>query len=138
MIRFRVIFTALISSLLVASGVCAFPTPARGSDVGSPPIPQNPPTSFDTSNVGVSNGPNGGTVTCLNMDPRNPMILFAGTHSGVYKTVDGGATWTAINNGLENKEVRALTIDPGDSSRLYVSSGGLYVSTNGGACAAQP
>jgi len=82
MIRFRVIFTALIS---FPAGLPRASAHSRLPHVGATwvllPFRRIPPTSFDTSNVGVSNGPNGGTVTCLNMDPRNPMILFAGTHS---------------------------------------------------------
>src|SRR5262249_38349558 len=40
-------------------------------------------------------------VYALAVDPVNSSTLYAGTASnGVFKTVDGGVTWTAANNGV--------------------------------------
>src|SRR5690606_23748061 len=54
-------------------------------------------------------------ITDLAMDPRNPDVIYAasyqrrrhvgqlvagGPESNIYKTTDGGATWTPIMNGL--------------------------------------
>jgi hypothetical protein len=59
----------------------------------------------------------------------------------VYKTVDGGATWTPSATGIpQGTDVRALTVDPGDGQRLYAAGSGtaadpgsVYRSTDGGA-----
>ena len=39
-------------------------------------------------------------VNGLAIDPMNPLIVFAGTDIGVYKTLDGGANWFPFGVGL--------------------------------------
>ncbi len=40
-------------------------------------------------------------IRSLAVDPTNPLIAYAATElHGLYKTTDGGASWTAINQGL--------------------------------------
>jgi len=141
MFYLRVTLTFVVGFLLAAPGASASPDPARGSDVGTSVIQQKPQTSSDASNVWISKGPDGGAVTQLIMDPGNRLTLYAavslpwaeGTpRTGVYKSVDGAATWTPVNNGLTIKTVNEIVIDPRDSSRLYLCSDKLYVSSNGG------
>jgi photosystem II stability/assembly factor-like uncharacterized protein len=67
-------------------------------------------------------------------DPINSGTLYIGTWgSGVYKSVDGGATWNAANSGMP-PYVQSLTIDSKNSQVLYAGIGGgyLYKSINGG------
>jgi hypothetical protein len=67
-------------------------------------------------NMWTTNGPVGGGVTSLAIVPGTPATLYAGTcatpANGVFKSIDGGATWTAANNGLSNLCVVALAIAP--------------------------
>ncbi|MBI4577995.1 MAG: hypothetical protein HY722_17170, partial [Planctomycetes bacterium] len=60
---------------------------------------------------------------------------FAGTYeSGLFKTTDGGASWSAANTGLTSTIVRALAIDPSAPSTLYAGTvGGVFKTTDGGA-----
>jgi len=52
---------------------------------------------------------------------------------GVFKSTDGGGSWSQFNTGLTSTSVRALAIDPTSSQTLYVgTSGGVFRSTNGG------
>ena len=60
----------------------------------------------------------------------------------MYRSVDSGATWSAITDGLPIDpatgsvfEIHALTIDPRNPNVLYVATfgGGLYTSSTGGA-----
>jgi hypothetical protein len=53
----------------------------------------------------------------------------------VFKSTNGGANWSAINNGLTNTYVWALAIAPQTPSTVYVGTwgGGVFKSTNGGA-----
>src|SRR5438105_1975446 len=46
-------------------------------------------------NQWTSNGPEGGDVRALAIDPQTPTTLYAGTLNGVFKSTDGGASWTA-------------------------------------------
>jgi photosystem II stability/assembly factor-like uncharacterized protein len=48
---------------------------------------------------------------------------YAGTFHGVFKSADGGATWTGTSAGLPNTDVRALAIG-GSPPRLYAGIAG--------------
>ena len=83
---------------------------------------------FIDSNTGISD---------MVMDPDNSRILFAGAWqldlktwrrisggpgSGIFKSVDGGISWTKLKgNGLPKKDVGkiALAMTPADPDRLY-------------------
>jgi len=46
-------------------------------------------------------GPFTGGVLAVAIDPSAPGTIYAGTHgAGVFKSTDGGASWTASNSGL--------------------------------------
>jgi len=69
-------------------------------------------------NVWTSIGPEGGWIYAMAINPTTPTTLYAGTYGGgVFKSTDGGATWSAVNTGLTNKSVRALAIDPTPPTR---------------------
>ena len=72
----------------------------------------------------TSNGPEGGSIATLAIDPVTPTTLYAGTgFGGVFKSSDGGGNWSAINDGLTNTNVQALAIDP-TTSTPYAGTGG--------------
>jgi len=60
---------------------------------------------------------------------------------GVFKSTDGGATWTHLTNGLPQLSATDLAIDPSNPNVLYAAIGhifgdednGSYKTTNGGA-----
>lgn len=92
------------------------------------------------------------SIGCLAMDPANSKVVWAGTGennhqrsvsygNGVYKTVDGGKSWTKM--GLENSmQIGMIQIDPRNSNVVYVAAEGsvwgpggdrgLYKTENGG------
>jgi photosystem II stability/assembly factor-like uncharacterized protein len=78
---------------------------------------------------------NGKNISAIAIDWNNSRIIFAGVYgSGVYKSDDGGNTWSAVNNGLSEMSITSLTIDPGNSQVVYAGTGyGAYKTTNGGA-----
>ena len=66
----------------------------------------------------------GGRVTDLAGDPADANKFYVGAASGgVWKTVDGGANFTAIFDGHGSLATGALAIDPRDSNVLYVGTG---------------
>lgn len=113
---------------------------------------------------GVWKSPNGGTtwkpvfdkhamsIGAVRVDPTNPKTVWVGSGEpwvrnsvgvgdGVYKTTDGGDTWTKM--GLPDSErIANILVDPTDPNTVYVaamghlwSSGGergLYKTTDGG------
>ncbi len=90
----------------------------------------------------------------LVMDPSNPRILYAGmwraerkpwtlisgaAEGGVYKSVDGGDTWTKLENGLPAGKIGkvGLTVSPANPDRVWAMveanpGNGLYRSDDGG------
>jgi photosystem II stability/assembly factor-like uncharacterized protein len=85
-------------------------------------------------------GPEGGAVNALAISPNFTAdgTLFAGTNGGgMFKTTDGGQSWTEINNGLTNLTVYVAGISPNFASDSLVLAGtnysGLFRSTDAGA-----
>ncbi len=91
------------------------------------------PTYWDATsgwNPGV------GRITSLAVDESNLDHILAGSETGgVWKSVDGGASWTVLSDNLSNIDVFALAIDPTDSDTYFwgSTSGTIFKSTNGGA-----
>jgi hypothetical protein len=80
-------------------------------------------------------GPEGGQITALAVDPNNSQTLYAGTNHGrIFKTINGGTSWSAVNTGLTNPGyITRLAITPSNSQIIYAVTGGLFKSVNGGA-----
>jgi photosystem II stability/assembly factor-like uncharacterized protein len=92
------------------------------------------------------------------IDPHNPEVIYISTgifdreaansdHTinkpggeGIIKSIDGGLTWQAVNNGLNNLYVGTLFMHPtnpdillaGTGNNAYPDGGGVYLTTNGG------
>jgi photosystem II stability/assembly factor-like uncharacterized protein len=76
-------------------------------------------------------GPFGGASSIV-IDHKNSQVLYAGTNNGVFKSTNGGASWTSFNTGLLDKGVQAIVVDPTDSQTLYVGTlGEVYKTVNG-------
>lgn len=99
----------------------------------------------DTSGIG-----NGRRFLCVAVNPLNGNTIYAGTSfvpltaaSKIYKSVNGGIRWTETSNGLpatgNQDPVREISISTADTSMVLAalfhndSSGGPFVTTNGGA-----
>ena len=68
--------------------------------------------------------PTSGRVISIAVDPADPNIAYVGTaQAGLYRTKDGGATWTRLlDNGL-TLAVGSLMLVPGDRTTLWVGTG---------------
>ncbi len=71
----------------------------------------------------VDNGiPTGAVVEILAVHPITPTIVYAGLDGGrVYKTVDGGANWTATSANFGHAWWSVLEVDPHAPKRMYAS-----------------
>jgi hypothetical protein len=45
-------------------------------------------------------------------DPQDPDILYAGSDGGIFRSPDGGVSWTSLNAGLAISEIEYLTQRP--------------------------
>lgn len=73
---------------------------------------------------------------------RKPnMVISGGKGSGVYKSIDGGDSWSIIHKGLpEEKGKMAIAASPSNSNKVYLllesdteqDKGGLFVSNDAG------
>ena len=87
-------------------------------------------------NAWTSTGIEGGSTRAIAIDPTSPATMYAGTKfNGVFKTIDGGTTWTAANIGMPNTVVVKIVIDPVTTTNVYASTdgSGVFRSTDGGA-----
>jgi photosystem II stability/assembly factor-like uncharacterized protein len=66
-----------------------------------------------------------GSVTDLAIDPLAPNIVYAGTDEGLFRSTDGGATWTRAAGDLSSAGVLGLAVASADERTI------LYVGTLG-------
>jgi photosystem II stability/assembly factor-like uncharacterized protein len=86
-------------------------------------------------NEWTTNGPEAGAILALAIDPLDPATVYAAAGYGtLFKTEDGGETWTAPSFDLIGLYVSDVAIDPLTPSTLYVGTGGsgVFRSTDGG------
>src|SRR5437667_308531 len=107
--------------------------------------PRPPATLYVSTGGGVFKSTDGGGnwrsvlvlspgtfVLALAIDPQTPMTVYAGTIDatttgsghGVFKSTDGGESWSAVNTGLSNQAVHALAVDPQTPTTVYAGTQG--------------
>ncbi|NRA66200.1 MAG: hypothetical protein HRU19_17060 [Pseudobacteriovorax sp.] len=65
-----------------------------------------------------------GRVTAIAADPQNPNVAYVGgAIGGVWKTTDGGETFSQIFDNAGSLSIGSITIDPNNSNRIYVGTG---------------
>ena len=67
--------------------------------------------------------PAGVPVNCVQNDPGDSNTLYAGTHLGLYKSTDGGTSWSRFGTGMPLCSVTDFYLSP-DSSLLRASTFG--------------
>lgn len=83
-------------------------------------------------------GPQGGNIVVLAQDPSHPNVVYAGESignvGGVWKSTDGGVTWTALETGTEMDTEPLADIDVLDGGETIVAAGDYFTfkSTDGG------
>jgi tetratricopeptide (TPR) repeat protein/photosystem II stability/assembly factor-like uncharacterized protein len=111
------------------------------STQGPSPVPTNLPTPTATavplawSRVNSFKSFTRDTISAFVVDPADPGVMYAGTqNAGLYKSIDGGMTWSPSGQGLNRGWINSLVIDPTDHNIVYagVSLGGAFKSTDGG------
>jgi hypothetical protein len=74
----------------------------------------------------------GGRTRALVIDPVNPKTMFAaGVAGGVWRSLDGGASWKALDDFMANLAVSSLVLAPSNPKVLYAGTGEGYFNTDG-------
>lgn len=92
----------------------------------------------------TSSGYNGlGRVNSFAIDPSNVNVLYVGSAGGgIWKSTNGGTSWTAKSEAIGAMGVSSILIDPQNTNIIYIATGdgdgsdnysvGVLKSTNGG------
>jgi photosystem II stability/assembly factor-like uncharacterized protein len=74
------------------------------------------------------------TIVAIAPHPRNPEIIYIATNESLYKTRDGGGTWSKMTTGLSSFRVLTLGVDPRSPSNVFAGIMGdaVYRSPDGG------
>jgi photosystem II stability/assembly factor-like uncharacterized protein len=72
-------------------------------------------------------------VSVLVIDPTNSSTLYAVAGS-LFKSINGGANWARISDGIGGSQITSLVIRPDDHLTLYVGTyaAGIYTTGSGG------
>jgi len=69
-------------------------------------------------------------VNCLEINPENPQIIFAGTKSGLYKTENAGNTWIKV---IPYGDIKEIKLNPKNPNTVFaVRTDKFYRSYDGG------
>jgi len=91
-------------------------------------------------------GPDSGEVVDIAIDPSgtsDQVIYIAANDGGIWKSIDGGASWSPKTDFMPSLSMGAVALDPGNPSIVYAGTGnaynngffkgiGVYRSTDGG------
>ena len=91
----------------------------------------------------IPNGGGCGRLNCVRIDPTNSNTLYVGAPAGgMWKSVNGGATWNTTTDNLASIGVSDVAIDPTNPNIIYIATGdndagdtytiGVLKSTDGG------
>ena len=76
-------------------------------------------------------GPVGNRVPAVAGVPGQPGIYYAGAASGgLFKTRDGGVTWTPIFDDQDVASIGAIAVAPDDPSVVWVGTGETFIRSN--------
>jgi len=79
-------------------------------------------------------GVRGGFPIDFQVDPRDPMRIFANNYGGGnFLSENGGENWGVASSGYTGAQIRAIAVDPNYSGVVYVAArSGIFVSRDGG------
>jgi subtilisin-like proprotein convertase family protein len=101
---------------LKVDGIGSFINSSSWTAIGPYPLPNGQTTSVSTA---VS-----GRVKSIAVHPTNPDIVYVGAaQGGVYRSLDGGATWTPLMDSALTLAVGAIALAPSQPSTLYIGTG---------------
>lgn len=135
-------WTNIVSGLTGNSGWvtpwCQDPVTANTLYAGYNQVFKSTNQGTSWSQIGTISG--SGNIVALKVAPSNTQVIYAARSTSIYKTTNGGGTWTAITGTLPvaSAAITYIEVDPLDENNIWVtfsgysSSNKVFVSTNGG------
>ena len=91
-------------------------SPTVWTSIGPSPIPNGQTTALSV--------PVSGRITAIAVHPTNPDLIYVGAaQGGVFRSLDGGSTWTALTDNALSLAIGAIAIVPSDPSTILVGTG---------------
>ncbi len=73
-----------------------------------------------------------GRITSLAVDPTNGQIVYAAAAGGgLWKSTDGGSSWTPLTDGFPRLASGAVAVDPNNPQTIYYGTGELNFNIDG-------
>ena len=72
-----------------------------------------------------------GAIFVVAVHPLDTLMIFAGTTSGLWRTTNGGGSWSLVLDSV-GFIGESIAIDPGSPNRVYVGSDMIFASQKGG------
>ena len=93
-------------------GSLVVPETAMWQPLGPAPIPVNSTTSYS------------GRVSSIAVHPTDPNIVYVGAaQGGLYRSLNGGASWTPLMDNALSLAIGAVVISPSDPTTIFVGTG---------------
>jgi hypothetical protein len=80
-------------------------------------------TDFGQSFKSIVNNLSGENVRTLTEDPKNRDVLYIGTETGIFLSLDRGASWQKLKANFPDVRVDEITIHPRDNAMLIATHG---------------
>ena len=80
-------------------------------------------TDFGATFRAITNGLAGENVRTVTEDTRNRDVLYLGTETGIFLSLDRGASWRRLKGNFPTVRVDELTIHPRDNALLVATHG---------------
>jgi photosystem II stability/assembly factor-like uncharacterized protein len=97
-------------------------------------------TTWTPSSTGITDdaifpGTNGAAINDIAVDPAAPSTVYVATccGTGLFKSTNGGASWSPSNTGLGAGNANRVVIDPATPATLYATAPNVFKSVDGGA-----
>jgi photosystem II stability/assembly factor-like uncharacterized protein len=119
----------LFASLLFANGLLV--TAAPSPNASSTPTPQIDPKLFSGMQWRQIGPFRGGRALAIEGVPGEPNTWYFGAVAGgVWKTLDGGATWAPLFDKQDISSIGAIAVAPSDHNVIYVGTGEAAIRGN--------
>ncbi|HYK53429.1 MAG TPA: hypothetical protein VEV38_07860 [Candidatus Eremiobacteraceae bacterium] len=126
-----------------AAPVTPAPAPKGSPKPKASPTPSTPYAALEWREVGPAAA--GGRVAAVAGSVNDPFLYYIGAAGGgVWKTDNGGQTWSSVFDDQDTQSIGAVTIAPSDDKTVWVGTGetnprndvilgdGIFKSTDGG------